>query len=119
MRLHLIHLAKRRDAESLEDQIRGSSLPVLVEFVERHSAPCRMESRVLEQLGRDYADRLIVIETDVEHAPDDVERYSIVALPTLVLFNEAREIARLTGFKPLVEVRAALDTALATLDSTQ
>jgi thioredoxin-like negative regulator of GroEL len=119
MRLRLIHFAKRGDVASLEDQIRSSSVPVLVEFVERGSAPCRSEARVLEQLVGDYAGRLTVIQTDVDGALDDAERYRIVALPTLVLFNEAREIARLTGFKPLAEVRAALDTALATLDSAE
>jgi thioredoxin 2 len=90
-----------------------SSLPVLVDLWAPWCAPCRMVSPVLEQLATDMAGRLKLVKVNADVAPQVSRRFEAQAIPTLVLLDRGRVVARQVGAAPADELRRWLEQALA------
>jgi thioredoxin 2 len=83
--------------EQFERHIAGSDLPVVVDFWAPWCAPCRMMAPVFERAARELEPhaRFAKVNTDEEHALA-MER-DIRGIPTLAIFKEGRELARVAG----------------------
>jgi thioredoxin 1 len=111
MGYHFHHKATTAAPGRLADQL-GLGGAVLVEFSERDAPACRLEEPILSQILRRYADRLRVLQSDVESSPADAATYAVEAVPTFVLFIDGVEKWRLVGYQSISELSHALDEAL-------
>jgi thioredoxin 1 len=111
MGIHLVHKATNARPGRLADQVAQGGA-VLVEFSERDAPTCRLEEPVLDKVLRRYADRMRVVQTDVEGSPADAAAYSIEAVPTFLLFVDGVEKMRLVGYQSADQLTRALDGAL-------
>lgn len=71
--------------------------PVLVDFWAEWCVPCHMVSPVVEEIGRDKGDHLQVAKLNIDDNPDVTRRYGVMSIPTLMLFKEGQEVARVVG----------------------
>jgi thioredoxin 1 len=94
---------------SFDTDVLSGNLSVLVEFTATWCPPCRMIAPVLAQIAVDEAGRLEVMAVDVDHNAATAARYQIMGMPTLVLFRDGEEKARVVGAKS----RAAIMRELA------
>src|SRR5689334_24224568 len=90
-----------------------ASVPVLVDLWATWCGPCRMVSPALEQLARERAGELKLVKVDVDKAPATAQRFSVQAVPTLVIVSDGKVLARQSGAAPVAALRAWLDQALA------
>jgi thioredoxin 2 len=90
-----------------------SSLPVLVDLWAPWCGPCRKVSPVLEQLASDLAGRIKLVKVDSDVAPQVSRRFEVQAIPTLVLLDRGRVVARQIGAAPADALRRWLEQALA------
>lgn len=74
-----------------------SALPVLVDFWAPWCAPCRVVSPLVERIGQDLRGRLKVVKVNTDQAPALSARFSIRGIPTLVILDHGKELARITG----------------------
>jgi thioredoxin 1 len=58
-----------------------------------------MIAPVLDQIAAEEEARLRVIALDVDRNPATARRYQVMGMPTLVLFSDGVETARLVGAK--------------------
>jgi thioredoxin 2 len=76
-------------------------------------APCRVAAPLFDQVARQLRGDAIVLKVDTEANPAAAARYQIRAIPTAILFQEAREKERRMGVQPAPALetwlRAALD----------
>jgi thioredoxin 2 len=72
-----------------------------------------MVSPVLEQLATDMAGRLKLVKVNADVAPQVSQRFEAQAIPTLVLLDRGRVVARQVGAAPADELRRWLEQALA------
>ncbi len=83
--------------QDFETRVLGSETPVLVDFWAEWCVPCHMVSPVVEEIGREKADRLRVAKLNIDENPEVTRRYGIMSIPTLMLFKGGRETARVVG----------------------
>ncbi|WP_230771871.1 thioredoxin [Sphingomonas sp. Leaf4] len=84
----------------------------LVDFWAPWCGPCRAMAPALEDLAADYAGDCAIIKVDIEAHPDLGKQFNIASLPTLVLFRDGAEIARVIGNKSRTQLAALLDEHL-------
>jgi thioredoxin 2 len=105
-------IAAAGDAD-FADIAENSSVPVLVDLWAPWCGPCRMVSPALEQLAGERAGRLKLVKVDVDEAPEISQRFSVQAVPTLVLLDRGRILRRQSGAAPVAALRLWLDETLA------
>jgi len=101
------------DDASFDEVVFSGGKPVLVEFFAPWCPHCRKMAPVLEELAREYDGRVRLVQVNVEAAPDLVVRYQLRGVPTLLVFDEGKEISRLIGEVPKEELMVRLNKALA------
>ena len=88
------------DESSFESEVLKAEKPVLVDFWAPWCGPCRLVSPVVESFGAAHADRIAVAKVNTDENQQLAMRYSIFSIPTLILFENGREAARLVGYMP-------------------
>jgi thioredoxin 1 len=87
-------------------------LPVLVDFWAEWCPPCRWLEPVVEELATEQAGRLLVAKVDADANPGLVRRYGTLALPSLLVFVDGVERARIVGARPKGRLLAELAQVL-------
>ena len=93
-----------------------AQLPVLVDFWATWCGPCRMVSPELEKLASERAGQLKLVKVDVDHSPLLSAKFSVQAVPTLMIMDSGTVIARQAGAAPIHALRAWFDTAISQQD---
>ena len=100
-------------ADSNFDQtVLQSKTPVLVDFWAAWCRPCLMVAPILDELAEEYSGRIIIARVDVDQNPKTAARYSIMSIPTLLIFKKGEPISNIVGFRPKEELKRSLDAAL-------
>jgi thioredoxin 2 len=94
--------------------VEKSAVPVLVDLWATWCGPCRMVSPALEQLARERAGSLKLVKVEVDSAPAISQRFSVRAVPTLLLIDHGQVLARQSGAAPVAALHDWLDQSAPT-----
>lgn len=94
--------------ENFEEVVVNSSKPVLVDFWATWCGPCKMIAPVVEEIAQEYADKIVVGKIDVDEVPSIAAKYNVMSIPTLIVFENGKEVNRMVGFRPKAQIVAAL-----------
>ena len=84
------------DAE-FEEYVLKSDLPSLVDFWAPWCGPCKAIGPVIEELAGDYTGKVQIVKMNVDDNPTTPGKYSIRAIPTLILFKGGEIVDQVTG----------------------
>jgi thioredoxin 2 len=74
--------------EDFTEIAERATVPVLVDLWAVWCGPCRIVSPVLEQLAEEKAGQLKLVKVDIERAPKLAQRFSVQAVPTLMVLYQ-------------------------------
>lgn len=94
------------DPATLAKAVKTDQLPLLVDFWAPWCGPCRMMAPQFEQVARDLAPRARLAKINTQDFPQVSQKFGIRGIPLLILFQNGREIGRLTGARPAAEIAA-------------
>lgn len=99
--------------ENFESEVIKSDKPVLVDFWAEWCAPCHMVSPIVEEVGRDYADKLKVGKLNVDQNSKTAAHYGIMSIPSLLIFKEGKVVDQIIGAVPKNHLKEKVDRILA------
>ncbi|MDD4542108.1 MAG: thioredoxin domain-containing protein, partial [Eubacteriales bacterium] len=71
--------------------------------------PCRMVGPIVEALAEDFDGRAKVGKVNVDEEDDLARQYSVMSIPTLVIFKGGEVAERLVGARSQGELAALLE----------
>ena len=95
------HLTKDNFDKTLE-----TSLPVLVDCWAPWCGPCKMLSPVIEEASTKLEGKAVVGKVCVDDERELAQKFSVMSIPTIIVFKDGKEIDRSVGYIELDEVIA-------------
>jgi len=83
---------------NLEVEVIKSELPVLVDFYADWCGPCQMAGPIIEALAEEMAGKIKVAKVNVDQAQETAGKFSVMSIPTVIVFDKGVEVKRQVGF---------------------
>jgi thioredoxin 1 len=88
------------NTQDFKSEVLDDSLPVLVDFTATWCPPCKMVDPIVKELAAEWEGKVKVVKCDADQNPDILVTYSILGLPTVMLFKGGQMLERVTGYQP-------------------
>ncbi|MCF8043537.1 MAG: thioredoxin TrxC [Desulfarculaceae bacterium] len=88
------------DAALFGKLMSSEDLPVLVDFWASWCGPCKMMAPAFAQAAAELNPRVRLVKVNTEQEQALASQFGISSIPTMVLFQGGREVARTSGAMP-------------------
>ena len=88
--------AKIFTTQNFDEEVLKSDKPVLVDFWATWCGPCQIQGPIIEELSGEVSD-VVVGKLDVDAEEDIAGRYSIMSIPTVMLFKNGEVAKKAVG----------------------
>jgi thioredoxin 1 len=105
-------LIKQVTDASFKGDVLESDKPVLVDYWAEWCGPCKMIAPILDELSKQYGDKLQIAKMNVDENQAIPGQYGIRGIPTLMLFKDGQLAGTLVGAHPKAKFTAFLDSHL-------
>ena len=97
---------------NFDGEVLKSNIPVLVDFWAAWCGPCRQLVPVIEELAKEYKDKVKVGKLDTEENNNTPSKFGITAIPTIIQIKNGQAVNKMVGVKSKKDLKAALDAQL-------
>lgn len=97
---------------NFEDEVTSSTVPVIVDFWAEWCGPCKALAPIIEEIAVEYAGKVKVGKVDVTANQLLAGKYSVLSIPTVLLFKDGRVSGQIVGNVPKERITEKLDRML-------
>ncbi|ABF09013.1 thioredoxin [Cupriavidus metallidurans] len=97
---------------SFDADVLKSDKPVLLDFWAEWCGPCKMIAPILDEVAKDYGDKVQVAKINVDENQQVPAKFGIRGIPTLILFKNGQVAAQKVGALSKSQLTAFLDSQL-------
>lgn len=90
------------DDDTFEEEVRRSSVPVVLDVWGPSCGPCKQLEPIMMQLAAEYDGRVKVCEMSVVTGPRASALLRVKGTPTVIYFQDGREVERVVGMRSSV-----------------
>ncbi len=94
------------------DLVLKSTKPVLIDYWADWCAPCKQLSPIIEELARDYGDKVTFLKMDTNTSTQVPVQQGVLGLPTIQIFVNGEVVKAFTGAKPKSVLLKAIEEYL-------
>lgn len=82
---------------------------VLVDFHTQWCVPCKKMSPIIDEIEKEYKEKAMVLRVDLDSSMDLAKKYSVVSVPTFIVFKSSSEVWRNSGLLSKEKLTSILD----------
>ncbi len=85
---------------TFDEEVKGSSEPVLVDFWAEWCGPCKMIAPVLEEIAGEHSEKLTIAKLNIDENPQTTRDYQVMSIPTMTVYVAGQPVKSIVGAKP-------------------
>lgn len=86
-------------SNNFDETVNSSSTPIVVDFWAEWCGPCKSIAPILGEIASEMAGKLTVAKLNVDEHGDIAQRFNVMSIPTLLVFDKGEVRKRLVGAK--------------------
>ena len=86
-------------SSTFDETVNSSDKPILVDFWAEWCGPCKMIAPILSEIAVEQKDNLVIAKLNVDDHGDIAQRYGVMSIPTLLVFDKGEMKKRMVGAK--------------------
>lgn len=98
-------MLKKLDSNNFLNEININT--TLVDFYADWCGPCKMIAPIVEEIANERTD-ITVGKVNVDNDADIAIKYGVSSIPTLIVFKDGKETARVVGYRQKDDILAML-----------
>jgi thioredoxin 1 len=105
-------IKKDFEAVSSFEEFTTTHKIILFDFYADWCEPCKMLDEILLELDKDLLSTVVICKIDIDKNPTLQKHFSIMSVPTLMIFKEGTMEWRMPGFELAQDLKKRLDAFL-------
>lgn len=95
-----------------QEKVLQSATPVIVDFWAPWCGPCRMVAPILDELAKEYGDKIVIAKVNTDENPQWAIQYGVQGIPTMLFVKDGELFNRIVGAAPKPSIKQQVEAML-------